>query len=64
MKYPLKMFTFKDKYISIGCSQFPVLWWEYLASANNGLTYGPETTDLTKGHAFQLYLSQNVRKVG
>ena len=23
---------------------------------NNGLTYSPETTDLTKGYAFQLYV--------
>ena len=58
------MFSFKDKCLWIGCSKFPVFSWEYLTSANNGLTYGPETTDLTKGHAFQLHLWDNVEKVG
>ena len=45
------MFTVKDKCIWIGCSKLAVLWWEYVASANNGLTYGPETTDLKESHA-------------
>ena len=57
------MFTVKDKCIWIGCSKLAVLWWEYVASANNGLTYGPETTDLKESHAFQLYLWQNVEIV-
>ena len=50
------MFSFENKSIWIGCSKLPVLWWEYLASGNNGLTYGTETKDLTIGHAFQVSL--------
>ena len=41
-----------------------VLWWEYLASGNKGLTCGPETIDLTKSHDFKLYMWENVKKVG
>ena len=57
------MFSFWDLSTWIGCIKFPVLWWEYLASATNGLTYGAETADLTKGHSLQLDLWQNVEKV-
>ena len=64
MKYCCKIISFWDKCIWIGWGKFPVLWWEYLGSANNGLRYGPETTHLRKTHAFQLYLCDNVEKVG
>ena len=57
------MFSFQDKWIWIGSGKFSVLWWECLAPGNNGSTYGPETKDLTKDHAFQLYLWHNVEKV-
>ena len=57
------MFSFYDKRISIGCSKFTVVWSEYIASANNGLTYGPDTKNITKWHAFQLCLCHNIEKV-
>ena len=49
------MFSFYDKCMWIGSSKFPVVWSKHLASLDNDLAYGPETTDLTKGHVVQLY---------
>ena len=64
IKYSWKMFRFSDKCIWIGSRKFVLLWLEYLASAKSGLTYCPETTNVTKWHAFQLHLWQNLGNVG
>ena len=73
IKYCWKMFSFWDKCIWIGCRKFPVLWWDYLASAysmglssitQHGLTYGAETRDLTKSHAWELHMWYNNEKIG
>ena len=64
IKYYYEVFGFYDNCIWICCFKFPVYWQQYLASADNGLTYPPEISHLTKREVFQLYLSQNRENVG
>ena len=64
MKYCCNSLVFKINAFELVAVNSLHLWWEYLASAASGLTCEPETTDLTKGHAFQPDLWKNVEKVG
>ena len=64
MKYDWNAFYFSGKFIQIGVSKFRVLWQEYLASADNWLTYSPNISDLIKREVYQLYLYQSDKIVG
>ena len=50
---------FYDKWIWTGCSKFPALWWEYLASAISVLKNSPKIPDLTKRDVLQLCVCEN-----
>ena len=63
LKYLQKIFRFEDKFIGIGFCKFSVLWQKHILSADNGLTYSPKTSDLTKKNLFELYLCQH-NKIG
>ena len=40
-----------------------LLFWEYLVSADNGLTYNHKISHLTKRDIFQLFLCQNDKRI-
>ena len=47
----------------MGCGKFTPLKQNDIASGDNGLTYSPNTSDLTKTDTLQLYLCQNDENV-
>ena len=64
MKNPEKVFCFKDNGVWTCCVKVCILGPEYMYSAVNVLTNGPNILDLTKAGFFQLNLSQIHGKIG
>ena len=64
MKNPEKVFCFKDNGVLTCCMKVCILRPEYMYSAVNELTNGPNILDLTKADFFQLNLSQIHGKIG
>ena len=62
LKCSQKVFGLQDKCIWIACWKFPVLWREYVTSLDNGLTYSPKISHMSKSNIFQLYLMLEWRK--
>ena len=64
MKNPEKVFYFEDNGVWTCCVKVCILRPEYMYSALNVLTNGPNILELTKADFFRLNLSQIHGKIG